>query len=401
MGVLAHPTHPRVRKPITPWKRPNIVSLDDDLDIFEANHGNASNVLDKHHTLTLADSLFTHDQEKRSPLVLPEDKHMLLHFFCYWITQRVSSHDECFLYTKHESSLSSQRFIVTDSILLSHYKQIFMSEDISEGDYKSEHYNCVMEAVNKFWPYQFDLINLWNAPSAKIALQDENGCFKQVTVADILNQINFDVYKNINGPVFKEAIRIRVRRAANHFESAKKYLSELRQDNGRLVVIRLDLCLSPELKNIDVPELKSYFDRFTQKMRRSRLLKLNGYIWKLEYGFAKSFHYHLIIFLCGRKHSHDIKLAQMIGEMWDKTIGGKNCYFNCHSTKHLKHYKDIVVGRLERNDHTKYDRLLNVVVRYFCKKDQFIVHKSILNKKTFDTGRTRSTRKKLGRPVKI
>ena len=147
--------------------------------------------------------------------------------------------------------------------------------------------------------------------------------------------------------------------------------------------------------------MKSCFDRFTQKMRRSRLLKLNGYIWKLEYGFAKSFHYHLIIFLCGRKHSHDIKLAQMIGEMWDKTIGGKNCYFNCHSTKHLKHYKDIVVGRLERNDHTKYDRLLNVVVRYFCKKDQFIVHKSILNKKTFDTGRTRSTRKKLGRPVKI
>ncbi|MBD1219748.1 inovirus-type Gp2 protein [Acinetobacter seifertii] len=268
-----------------------------------------------------------------------------------------------------------------------------MSEDISEGDYKSEHYNCVIDAVSKFWSYRFDLINLWNAPSAKITIQDESGNFKQVTIAEILNQMNFEVYKNIHGSVFKEAIRIRVRRASNHFKSAEKYLSELRSDHGRLVVIRLDLCLPPELKNIDVPELKHNFDRFTQKMRRSRLLKLNGYIWKLEYGFAKSFHYHLIIFLCGRKHSHDIKLAQMIGEMWDKTIGGKNCYFNCHSTKYLKHYKDIVVGRLERNDHIKFDRLLNVVIRYFCKKDQFIVHKSIVNKKTFDTGRTRSAQK--------
>ncbi|PKF32175.1 YagK/YfjJ domain-containing protein [Acinetobacter proteolyticus] len=401
MGVLAHPTHHRVRKPITSLKRPNIVSLDEDLDIFEANHGNASNILDKHHTLTLKDSLFTHNQEKGSPQVLPEDKHMYLHFLCLWITQRISSRDECFLYSKHESLALSQRFFITDSTLCNYYKQIFMSEDISEGDYKSEHYNCVIDAVSKFWPYRFDLINLWNAPSAKITIQDESGNSKQVTVAEILNQINFKVYKNIHGPVFKEAIRIRVRRAANHFKSAEKYLSELRKDNGRMVVIRVDLCLPQELKNIGVHGLKTHFDCFTQKMRRSSLLKLNGYIWKLEYGFAKSFHYHLIIFLCGRKHSHDIKLAQMIGEMWDKTVGGKNCYFNCHSTKHLKHYKDIVVGRLERNDHTKYDRLLNVVIRYFCKKDQFIVHKSILNKKTFDTGRTRSTRKNLGRPVKI
>lgn len=134
MGILAHPTHSRVRKPITtPWKRPNIVSLDDDLDIFEAIHGNTSNVLDKHHTLTLADSLFTHDQEKRSPLVLPEDKIAFPHFFCYWITQRVSSHDECFLYTKHESFLSSQRFFVMDSTLRGYYKHIFMSKDISEA----------------------------------------------------------------------------------------------------------------------------------------------------------------------------------------------------------------------------------------------------------------------------
>lgn len=98
------------------------------------------------------------------------------------------------------------------------------------------------------------------------------------TVADILNQISFDVYKNINGPVFKEAIRVRVRRAANHFKTAENIFLNYEVIKGRLVVIRLDLCLPPELKNIDVPELKHNFDRFTQKMRRSRLLKLNGYI---------------------------------------------------------------------------------------------------------------------------
>lgn len=401
MTALTQPFNPRVSKPVTKGLRPNIVSLDEDLDIFEAHHGNTLNISDKHHTLKLQDSLFTHNQEKGRPQPLSEDPYILRHFICYWITDRVEKHDECFLYYEKKSVTSSQRMFVKDQVLASYYKQLFMFEDFSEGDYKSEYYECVMGAVSKFWPYRVELLNLWNVPNAKITIQDQNGCFNQVTVANALNQINFRVYRNIQNPIFKEAIRVRVRRAASHFKSAKQYLSTLREEFGRLLVIRIDLCLPAELKNISIPELKANFHRFTQKMRRSRLLKLNGYIWKLEYGFAKSFHYHLIIFLCGRKHSHDIKLAQMIGEMWDKTVGGKNCYFNCHSTKHLKHYKDIVVGRLERNDHTKYDRLLNVVIRYFCKKDQFIVHKSILNKKTFDTGRTRSTRKNLGRPVKI
>ena len=73
MTTLIQPINRLIVKPITTWKRPNIVSLDEDLDIFEANYGNASNVLDQHHTLRLQDSLFTHNQEKGSPQILPED----------------------------------------------------------------------------------------------------------------------------------------------------------------------------------------------------------------------------------------------------------------------------------------------------------------------------------------
>ncbi|MBD1225673.1 hypothetical protein IDM32_17885 [Acinetobacter seifertii] len=194
MGVLAHPTHHRVRKPITPLKRPNIVSLDEDLDIFEANHGNASKILDKHHTLTLKDSLFTHNQEKGSPQVLPEDKPMYLHFVCLWITQRISSRDECFLYFKHESLTSSQRFFVTDSTLCNYYKQSSCLKILVKATIKRTLQLCY-RCCEQVLVYRFDLINLWNAPSAKITIQDESGNFKQVTIAEILNQMNFEVYK--------------------------------------------------------------------------------------------------------------------------------------------------------------------------------------------------------------
>lgn len=401
MNVLRRPFSPLAKKPTKLETRPNTVSLDEDLDIFEANHGDSANVLDKQHTLKLQDSLFGHSHGKGNLQCLPENPFIYKHILCCWITERTDSNDVCILYYEQSSSTSRRNLLIEDPVLLSYYKQLFMLEDISEGEFKSEHFTSVMRVVTKFWSYRDELLTFWNCPNATIKILQEDLSFKDVTVFSILNQIQLGVYDEIHGAIFKEAIRKRVRRSTEHFKSAERYLSQLRKESGRLLVIRLDICFPTELKNISVQEVKSYFSCFSQKLRRSSSLVFKGYIWKLEYGFNKSFHYHLIIFLCGRKHCHDIKLAQMIGEMWDKTVNGKNCYFNCHSTKQLKHYRDIVVGRLEQNDHIKSDRLLNIVIRYFCKKDQFIMHKSILHKNTFGTGLTLNNRKKVGRPAKI
>ena len=87
----------------------------------------------------------------------------------------------------------------------------------------------------------------------------------------------------------------------------------------------------------------------------------------------------------------------MLGDIWDQIIEGKHCYFNCNHPKYLKRYQQPITGRLEPNDTEKYDLLLNQVIRYFCKKDQFIVHKSIANKKRFETARLPYVKKRLGR----
>ena len=52
----------------------------------------------------------------------------------------------------------------------------------------------------------------------------------------------------------------------------------------------------------------------------------------------------------------DISLGRMIGEMWDKQIGGNHSYFNCNTSKNRKKYKYDALGVINRDDQTKIGR---------------------------------------------
>lgn len=79
----------------------------------------------------------------------------------------------------------------------------------------------------------------------------------------------------------------------------------------------------------------------------------------------------------GREHSQDIKLAQQIGEIWEKVVGSEGAYHNCNLDAHNGKYAEVGIGTLQRNDKDKY-RILIEVIRYITKRDQFIVHKRVL-----------------------
>lgn len=251
-----------------------------------------------------------------------------------------------------------------------------------------------MEAALPLMPHLDEISIGFKHPSTVIALQNST----MTTIAKMMNEFVQKLFELCHGTKFLSACNERRKRSKLNFKTASEYINKLPRYFGRLLVIRIDLHLPQDNKEMQVDELKRRFGTFLQKIRRKRSLNLKGYIWKLEYGFHQSFHYHCIFFLDGRKHAQDIKLAQMLGDIWDQIIEGKHCYFNCNHPKYLKRYQQPITGRLEPNDTEKYDLLLNQVIRYFCKKDQFIVHKSIANKKRFETARLPYVKKRLGRP---
>ena len=87
----------------------------------------------------------------------------------------------------------------------------------------------------------------------------------------------------------------------------------------------------------------------------------------------------------------------MIGEMWDKQIGGKHSYFNCNTSKNRKKYKYDALGVINRDDQTKYNNIAKVI-HYFAKFEQYVLHSSLERVKTLNTGISPYLRDRMGRP---
>lgn len=71
----------------------------------------------------------------------------------------------------------------------------------------------------------------------------------------------------------------------------------------------------------------------------------------------------------------DVLLAQKLGEYWKFDIASHHGnYWSCHGFDQKKMYNDLgmlAIGQVNRDDGQKRANLLNIV-RYFCKRRQFI-----------------------------
>jgi len=366
-----------------------------DLELLRRDIDTASE--HRHTAHELYDFRLKLDETLNQSTVQPEDKSIRLVFASIALIEYIQRQQLETVYLLDHR----RRNHAPDKTAIGLIKEVINHLHFHKVQYHCEHYECVLEAADPLMPYLDEISMAFKHPSTLIALQSpeaDTGNSAVITIAEMVNAFVQRLFNLCHGAKFSAACYQRKKRAALHFRTASRYLSKLPQYFGRLLVIRIDLHLPQDNKNMPIDELKRRFGTFLQTIRRKRSFSLKGYIWKLEYGFHQSFHYHCIFFLDGRKHAQDIKLAKMLGEIWDRIIEGEYCYFNCNHPKYLKRFQQPITGRLEPYDTGKYDLLLNQVIRYFCKKDQFIVHKSIANKKTFDTGRLPYVSKNLGRP---
>ena len=156
--------------------------------------------------------------------------------------------------------------------------------------------------------------------------------------------------------------------------SAGEYIDELFNVSSKLQVLRVDLFYQYDAAgDISAEDAKADLQHLLNNRRnKPSLFKNNiGYIWKLEWGPEKGYHFHLIFFYKGRELWKDAYWASLIGEYWkDRITKGRGGYFNCNASKDK--YHRLGIGMIDRKDLAKRKILLEDVVGYFTKTDQFL-----------------------------
>lgn len=199
--------------------------------------------------------------------------------------------------------------------------------------------------------------------------------------------------QNLNRAVSKNAL------------SLDRFIDSLFICHSRILVIRLDVgCRLEYLQEkgwkICSKKVRSDFSTFLRLLRRGRLKEsVLGYVWKLEFGPTKNYHYHVMVFLDGAKHQEDIVLCQEIGEIWSEKVAKEyGCYFNCNKKKKL--YKKNGIGMVSWNDSSKM-ACLKFAAKYLVKKDLLIRPNLTHKERVFGKSNAPSGRSKLGRPRKV
>lgn len=124
----------------------------------------------------------------------------------------------------------------------------------------------------------------------------------------------------------------------------------------------------------DLKSIKAYRAKFFRLLKSKYAIE--GFIWKLEFGADKSFHYHCLFLLNGDKHREDISIAKDMGEMWKQlTVNEdgettKGIYWNCNA--HKEKYKYLAIGHLHANNTDMKNNLFKYVLTYLAKTDYYI-----------------------------
>lgn len=207
---------------------------------------------------------------------------------------------------------------------------------------------------------------------------------------DIYNEL-IDVLRTI---VHSRRYKLQISRRNNKIKRnqcrAEALVNDLFEQMSRLLIVRIDLGYS-QATNVSLEKVKLDRTKLLNNLRGNNIFKgLEGYIWKLEHGQKKGFHYHMIFIFDGAVRRSGAHIAYEIGEYWKHDIAPLyGTYYNCN--QNIAHYgkpgRGIGIGMISRHDDELRSNLVNYVIGYLTKKDQQLVHKSSKREKTFGVGK--------------
>lgn len=206
---------------------------------------------------------------------------------------------------------------------------------------------------------------------------DEYFDFFKKTQGQFFNQLINEIFVIASQRAFKRKLYRRKEAIKRGYASGRSYLDALYERYARLLVLRVDFGFrtgDPRLPHIvELLEAQNYLVRFLNNKRGKKLYaNLTGYLWRLEYGKEKGYHFHLFFFFDGSKAHKDEHLASEIGADWIRVTDGKGIYHNCNA--HKQRYKRLGIGMISHDDEEKRRNLLEVLA-YMHKEDQTLREK--------------------------
>jgi hypothetical protein len=256
--------------------------------------------------------------------------------------------------------------------------------------------NAFVEAVKKHVP-QHQLTYLqepifWSMSQNTPINSQRIGLVKANFLVKLVDEILLQIQK----PAYKQAVQNRLERSQNQFQKGMKLINELFEVYCKLLIIRVDFALKAD-SNLSLSDLKNMMRFFLKKVlvNKGELKGIEGYIWKLEYGVQKGYHYHCIFFMDGSKHSKDSYYAQKLGELWKRVTDDQGIFHNCNKSKFK--YRRLAIGPIS-HDNEEARQNLEIVMSYLSKTDQFLMEKTFKKYRVFGTSTRKIEKSQSGRP---
>ncbi|MDH5858817.1 YagK/YfjJ domain-containing protein [Lampropedia aestuarii] len=282
------------------------------------------------------------------------------------------------------------------SNLLSDMSQIVAFYDLF---YNKVAFHPYVEAVMKLSPFLLSEIQFYQHLYPLHVVQARK--FDSNAYAAINN-----VVYNYLAIVKSEAVRKRVdniqRGVRENTASINSHFKALLSNHASLLVIRLDLSYMARQKDVgrlshvtleDIVKDKKDFLKAVEKKFQDFL----GYVFKLEFGPKKGYHYHCILYFDGSKLRADGLVSQVLASIWkDVTQERRGVTFLCNL--HKRDYIHLAIGSIHYSEKDKIKNF-RYIAEYFSKNDLFScvkrngkrsLEKSQVKPKTSSRGRPRA-----------
>lgn len=122
-------------------------------------------------------------------------------------------------------------------------------------------------------------------------------------------------------------------------------MAELFERHSKLLILRIDLYFRPNQKEwADTAAAGRSIRSFMRALRDGRVLPdMAGWACRIENGFRRGIHVHLLVAMDGHKHREAATWSKAVGAAWvTKYSAGHGSYFNCYARKDWYKFNGLV-----------------------------------------------------------